>query len=100
MVSEGGMMLLKGRVPFVQPIHQKRLRQGIHTVSGILRLPISTRASQTPWCVVYTGTHDNDSTLGWYRSEQHAERVALSSDGSEIQQVDNLHLRGNRKLCC
>ncbi|MCF8141642.1 MAG: hypothetical protein K9J75_11155 [Cyanobium usitatum Tobar12.5m-G36] len=49
--------------------------------------------------LVYTGTHDNDSTLGWYRSEQHAERVALSSDGSKIQQVDILHLRGNQNLC-
>jgi 4-alpha-glucanotransferase len=50
-------------------------------------------------CVVYTGTHDNDTTVGWYRSEpgrdstrtaeqvareQHAVRVALSTDGSEI----------------
>jgi 4-alpha-glucanotransferase len=45
------------------------------------------------------GTHDNDTTVGWYRSEQHAVRLALSSDGSEIQQVDNLHRRGNRNLC-
>jgi hypothetical protein len=30
---------------------------------------------------------------------QYAVRVALSSDGSEIQQVDNLHLRVNRILC-
>ena len=37
--------------------------------------------------------------VDWYRSEQHAVRVALSSDGSEIQQVDNLHLRGKRNLC-
>ena len=44
-----------------------------------------------------TGTHD--TTVGWYRSEQHAVRLALSSDGSEIQQVDNLHRRGNRNLC-
>ncbi len=56
--------------------------------------------SYPPNCVVYTGTHDNDTTVGWYRSEpgrdstrsaeqialeQHAVRVALSSDGSEIQ---------------
>ena len=56
----------------------------------------------------------NDTTVGWYRSEpgrnstrsaeqiareQHAVRVALCSDGSEIQQVDNLHRRGNRNLC-
>ncbi|ADI13740.1 4-alpha-glucanotransferase [Truepera radiovictrix] len=25
-------------------------------------------------CVVYTGTHDNDTTLGWYRSAPEAER--------------------------
>jgi hypothetical protein len=37
--------------------------------------------------------------LGSYRSEQHAVRVALSSDRSKIQQVDTLHLRGNRNLC-
>ena len=50
-------------------------------------------------CVVYTGTHDNDTTVGWYRSEpgrdstrsadqiareQHAVRMYLSCDGTEI----------------
>ncbi|MEX0638861.1 MAG: 4-alpha-glucanotransferase [Balneolaceae bacterium] len=39
-----------------------------------------------PNCVVYTGTHDNDTTLGWYRSapveEQHRMRVYTRSDGS------------------
>jgi len=50
-------------------------------------------------CVVYTGTHDNDTTVGWYRSEpgrdstrsadqiareQHAVRTALSTSGEEI----------------
>jgi 4-alpha-glucanotransferase len=49
--------------------------------------------------VVYTGTHDNDTTLGWYRSEpgqdstrtpeqvaaeQHRVRTYLSCDGGEI----------------
>jgi 4-alpha-glucanotransferase len=49
--------------------------------------------------VVYTGTHDNDTTVGWYQSEpgrdstrtaeqiaaeQHRVRTALSCDGSEI----------------
>ena len=49
--------------------------------------------------VVYTGTHDNDTTVGWYRGEagdaatrsadeiereRHAVRTALSCDGSEI----------------
>lgn len=50
-------------------------------------------------CAVYTGTHDNDTTVGWYRSEpgkdstrnaeqiareQHNARTYLSSNGSEI----------------
>ena len=50
-------------------------------------------------CVVYTGTHDNDTTVGWYHSdpgrdstrsaeqiarEQHLVRTALACDGSEI----------------
>ena len=50
-------------------------------------------------CAVYTGTHDNDTTVGWYRSEpgkdstRNAEQIAkenhnartyLSSDGSKI----------------
>jgi len=49
--------------------------------------------------VVYTGTHDNDTTLGWYHSEpgkdstrtaadieeeRHRVRTALACDGSEI----------------
>lgn len=38
-------------------------------------------------CVVYTGTHDNDTTVGWYRNsstpeERHHMRVYLSTDGS------------------
>ncbi|MGI9177481.1 MAG: 4-alpha-glucanotransferase [Pirellulales bacterium] len=50
-------------------------------------------------CVVYTGTHDNDTTVGWYHSdpgrdstrtaeqiarEQHVVRTALGCDGSDI----------------
>jgi 4-alpha-glucanotransferase len=39
-------------------------------------------------CVVYTGTHDNDTTLGWYRSLSPAERrrvrQALGSNGRTI----------------
>lgn len=39
-------------------------------------------------CVVYTGTHDNDTSLGWYSStpevEKHRARVYTKSDGSEI----------------
>ena len=52
-----------------------------------------------PNCVVYTGTHDNDTTVGWYNSkpgegstrtwddiekERHTIRVYLSCDGSQI----------------
>lgn len=40
-------------------------------------------------CVTYTGTHDNDTTIGWYNSapdvEQHRAREYTRSDGSEIQ---------------
>lgn len=50
-------------------------------------------------CAVYTGTHDNDTTVGWYQSEpgkdstrsgeqiareQHNARTYLSCDGSQI----------------
>jgi 4-alpha-glucanotransferase len=50
-------------------------------------------------CVVYTGTHDNDTTVGWYRSEpgkdstrtaeqiereRHTVRTYLHCDGSQI----------------
>ncbi|MBM3694910.1 MAG: 4-alpha-glucanotransferase [Actinobacteria bacterium] len=41
-------------------------------------------------CVVYTGTHDNDTTVGWYRSLRPAERrmvrAALGSRGRHIAQ--------------
>ena len=39
-------------------------------------------------CIVYTGTHDNDTTLGWFNSRGEAERQAvqryLGRDGSDI----------------
>ena len=40
-------------------------------------------------CIVYTGTHDNDTVAGWYRvtsteGEQDYARKYLGSDGSEI----------------
>src|SRR5262249_48301832 len=38
--------------------------------------------------VVYTGTHDNDTTLGWYASAPESERAAarayLGTDGEQI----------------
>lgn len=38
-------------------------------------------------CVVYTGTHDNDTTVGWWRhtstpEERHVMRVYLATDGN------------------
>ena len=42
----------------------------------------------TPDCVVYTGTHDNDTIVGWYQAAPEAEREFvrryLGSDGSNI----------------
>jgi 4-alpha-glucanotransferase len=39
-------------------------------------------------CIVYTGTHDNDTTLGWFNTRGAAERQAaqryLGRDGSDI----------------
>lgn len=39
-------------------------------------------------CVVYTGTHDNDTTKGWYDAQReelrHRVRVYLGTDGHEI----------------
>lgn len=44
--------------------------------------------NHTEDAVVYTGTHDNDTTVGWYQAlsdiEQHAARLAFSTDGSDI----------------
>ncbi len=41
-----------------------------------------------PHCVVYTGTHDNDTTLGWWQSAPEYERqrvqLYLGRDGSDI----------------
>jgi 4-alpha-glucanotransferase len=62
-------------------------------------------------CAVYTGTHDNDTTVGWYRSEpgkdstrnadqialeQHNVRAYLGSNGSQIHwDLIGLALRSN-----
>jgi 4-alpha-glucanotransferase len=40
-------------------------------------------------CVVYTGTHDNDTAVGWYqttstKAERNYARKILDSDGSDI----------------
>jgi len=42
----------------------------------------------TPNCVTYTGTHDNDTTLGWYKQapeeERHKAREYTRSNGTEM----------------
>ena len=42
-----------------------------------------------PNCVVYTGTHDNDTTRGWYEKSSNHERDFVrrycKTDGKEIQ---------------
>jgi len=42
----------------------------------------------TPHCIVYTGTHDNDTTLGWWNtvtpSDRHHVQLYLGRDGSDI----------------
>jgi len=44
--------------------------------------------NHTPDCLVYTGTHDNDTTLGWYHTRdplvQHKVRLYTGSDGKDI----------------
>jgi len=41
-----------------------------------------------PNCIVYTGTHDNDTALGWFHSAKEADRrymlLYLNSDGHDI----------------
>ncbi len=50
----------------------------------ILQFAFATDASNpylphnfAPNCLVYTGTHDNDTTLGWYYSREEQERQAM-----------------------
>ncbi|MCD6520364.1 MAG: 4-alpha-glucanotransferase [Anaerolineae bacterium] len=44
--------------------------------------------NHVPNCVVYTGTHDNDTTVGWYHSRdeltQHKVRLYTGTDGRDI----------------
>jgi len=41
-----------------------------------------------PHCIVYTGTHDNDTTIGWWNtampSDRHNVKLYLGRDGSDI----------------
>ena len=44
------------------------------TKARISTYPIDTR----PTCVAYTGTHDNDTTLGWWKTTGDVERAAVT----------------------
>jgi 4-alpha-glucanotransferase len=53
----------------------KILQFGFSDRGGHMYLPHTF----TPNSVVYTGTHDNDTTLGWWRSAGHQEKANLQS---------------------
>lgn len=61
----------------------------------VLQFAFSTDASnaylphnQIPNCVVYTGTHDNDTTVGWFTKASEAERQAvLDYTGTNGEQI-------------
>ncbi|MEX1062881.1 MAG: 4-alpha-glucanotransferase, partial [Balneolaceae bacterium] len=61
----------------------KLLQFAFETDSGNIFLPHNYDTN----CVVYSGTHDNDTTLGWYGSapekERHNMRIYTRSDGRE-----------------
>jgi 4-alpha-glucanotransferase len=53
------------------------------------RNPYLPHNYESPNCVVYTGTHDNDTTVGWFSHASNQERSSVlrylgSSDGSDI----------------
>lgn len=61
---------------------------GVAALDPIVPDPASffTPHNHTPNCVVYTGTHDNDTTLGWWRessrpAERHHMQIYLATDG-------------------
>lgn len=39
-------------------------------------------------CVVYTGTHDNDTTVGWFKKRGPEQRLALKYIGSDGKQIN------------
>jgi 4-alpha-glucanotransferase len=50
---------------------------------GMVVLQFGIVESDEEQSVVYTGTHDNDTTVGWWSSLDHAERERLGLDPSE-----------------
>ena len=54
-------------------------------------------------CIAYTGTHDNDTAIGWFESAPPEERVFalryLNSDGSDFAwDLSDLYTSGNVTL--
>ncbi len=43
-----------------------------------------------PACVAYTGTHDNDTTLGWWKTASETERAAVQAYLGPIPAVDGV----------
>jgi 4-alpha-glucanotransferase len=92
-----------GRLPFVaedlgtitEDVHELRRGLGLHGMA-ILQFAFAPepRSTYIPYrlsrdLVVYTGTHDNNTTLGWYRDEASEEEKDLLrryavTDGAEI----------------
>ncbi len=59
----------------------------------------------TPDTVVYTGTHDNDTTLGWFRSmqpheQQHVlENLGISDPAGVVEAMMNAAMQSRAQLC-
>ncbi|MGB5541176.1 MAG: 4-alpha-glucanotransferase [Gammaproteobacteria bacterium] len=59
----------------------------------------------TPDTVVYTGTHDNDTTLGWFRSmqpheQQHVlETLGISDPAGVVEAMMNAAMQSRAQLC-
>jgi len=91
-----------GELPFIAedlgvitpPVEALRLRLGLPGMKVLqFAFGIGPRNPYLPHnyernCVVYTGTHDNDTTAGWFASAgegtRHAARLYLASDGRDI----------------
>lgn len=91
----GGLPLIAEDLGVItRPVERLRDRFGLPGMK-VLQFAFDSDASNvflphnySRGCVVYTGTHDNDTTLGWYRSESEKvrDRVRryLARDGSDI----------------
>ncbi|MDX2200301.1 MAG: 4-alpha-glucanotransferase [Phycisphaerae bacterium] len=55
----------------------------------------------TPPCVAFTGTHDNETTVGWYqrvRQEHRAKRRAPGGEPSEYQRVERYFAKSDEPM--